>query len=136
MSPKLISDTIQALNKGLNFSTHKNRVIASNIANIETPGYKAFKVVMDEKLKSTGSNTSSKLKTTHPNHLSGSQSKTNDGFRTIQSENTSMRQDGNNVDLERELAELNANAIYFTALSRFISKNFTGLRNIISEGKR
>lgn len=136
MSPNLFSDTFQALNKGLNLSTHKNRVITSNIANIETPGFKAFKVVMDGKLNTSKTDASSGLKRTHPSHLSGSKSKTPDGFKTIQDKSTSMRQDGNNVDLERELAELNANAIYFTALSRFIGKNFTDLNRIISEGKR
>ena len=136
MSPKLFPETIQAHERGLNFSVHKNRVITSNIANIETPGYKAFKVVLDEKISSSKTAGSSKLRQTHPNHMSGSKLKTPDGFKTIQDKSTTMRQDGNNVDLERELAELNANAIYFTALSRFIGKGFSGLKHFISEGKR
>lgn len=152
MSPKLFTDHLNVLKKGLDYASLKNSVISSNIANIETPGYKAFSVVMDEKLaQGRATESSGTLKKTHPNHLSGSGSshlsKTHQNHlsgkglssgdsRMIQSDDTSMRVDGNNVDLEHELAELSANTVYYTSLSRFISSNFTGLRKAISEGKR
>jgi flagellar basal-body rod protein FlgB len=154
MSPKLFTDHLNVLKKGLDYSSLKNSVISSNIANIETPGYKAFSVVMDEKLAQSGAAESSgTLKRTHPNHLSKAGSGASHLSRThpnhlpgkgissggsiiTQSDDTTMRVDGNNVDLEHELAELSANAVYFTSLSRFISSNFTILRKAISEGKR
>lgn len=136
MSPQIFSDRIQILSEGLDYSTAKNRAVASNIANIETPGYKAFKVIMDEKKRAVRSINPSVLTKTHPSHLSGSKSKLPDNMSIIQDKGTTMRQDGNNVDLEHELAELSANSIYYTAVSRFMSKNFAGLKSVISEGRR
>ena len=135
MSPQLFGQRIQILKEGLDFSTAKNRSISSNIANVETPGYKAFRVVMREKLgeKSVGKG---ELTTTHQKHISSSRSSGTGNFNVVRDDSTTMRVDGNNVDLERELAEMSANSIYFTALSRFISKNFAGIRSIITEGKR
>ncbi|MCD6218012.1 flagellar basal body rod protein FlgB [bacterium] len=136
MSPQIFSDRIQILSEGLDYSTAKNRAISSNIANIETPGYKAFKVLMDEKKSAAGSVNPSVLTKTHPRHLAGSKSKLSGNMSIIRDKSTTMRQDGNNVDLEHELAELSANSIYFTAVSRFLSKNFAGLKSVISEGRR
>ena len=152
MSPKIFAEQLNVLSSGLDFSSLKNRIISSNIANTETPGYKAFRVVMDEKLGASGAKTSpGDLVRTHPDHLSGSGSNHlirthpkhlsgnkmgNGNINVIKSDDTSMRTDGNNVDLERELAELSANALYFTTLSRFVSSHFSGMRKVISEGKR
>jgi flagellar basal-body rod protein FlgB len=155
MSPKLFTDQLNVLKRGLDYASLKNSVISSNIANIETPGYKAFSVVMDEKLSKSGTAESSgTLKTTHPNHLTGTsksgsshlskthtnhlsgKSTTSGDLKVTQNDGTSMRVDGNNVDLEHELAELSANAVYYTTLSRFISSSFTGLRKAISEGRK
>lgn len=135
MSPQIFQDKFQVLQEGLNTSMVKNRVISSNIANIETPGYKSFKVVMSEKL---GEQRPSKgaLARTHPGHITGSRSSDGANHKIVRDDRTTMRVDGNNVDLESELAEMSANSIYYTALSRFLSKNFAGLRLIISEGRR
>ena len=136
MSPQIFSDRMQVLSEGLDYSTAKNRAISSNIANIETPGYKAFKVVMDEKMRAAGSINPSVLTKTHPSHLTGSKSNLSDNISISRDKSTTMRQDGNNVDLEHELAEMSANSIYYTAVSRFMSKSFSGLKSVISEGRR
>ena len=136
MSPKLFSENLNVLVSGLDFAAVKNRIISSNIANVETPGYKSFKAVMDEKLGNDRTRKSSELSRTHPAHISDSKDESSTKAKIVRDNSTSMRADGNNVDLERELAELSANAIYYTALSRFTSQNFSGIRRIISEGKR
>lgn len=135
MSPQLFSGKINVLTAGLNFSTAKNRAISSNIANLETPGYKAFKVIMNEKIGSKGKVDPSVLTRTHPGHISGSKSGSS-SISYVQDKSTTMRQDGNNVDLEHELAEMNANTVYYTALSRFTAQSFAGLKKAISEGRR
>jgi flagellar basal-body rod protein FlgB len=135
MTPQLFGDRIQILQEGLDFGALKNRVIASNIANVETPGYKAFKVIMNEKLGSGASNPH-ELAKTHPSHLDGSGIKGNGNFTVVKDKSTTMRVDQNNVDLEREMAESSANSIFYAALSQFIARNFAGLKSVISEGKR
>jgi len=134
MSPQIFNEKIQALKAGLDFAAAKNRATTANIANIETPGFKRFKVLLDQKL-ATQKTGSGDLSTTNPKHIGNSTSSTGD-FKIVRDDTGTMRVDGNNVDIDHELAEMNANAVYFTALGRFIAKNFAGLRSIISEGRR
>ena len=47
----LFGGTISSLEKGLSYATTKNKTIAQNIANVDTPGYKAkdvdFKTILE-----------------------------------------------------------------------------------------
>lgn len=135
MSPQIFGEKIEVLKSGMDYAAAKSRAISANIANIETPGFKRFKVLLDEKLGGTRSG-SLELSTTHAGHIGHSSSDGSKPFKTIIDDSGTMRADGNNVDIDRELADLSSNAIYFTGLSRFIAKNFANLRSIISEGKK
>jgi len=135
VSPQIFGEKIEALKSGLDYAAAKSRAISANIANIETPGFKRFKVVLDEKLGRANSS-SHELATTNPGHIGNSSNEDAKPFKITKDDIGTMRADGNNVDIDHELSELSSNAIYFTALSRFISKNFAGLRSIISEGRK
>src|SRR5690348_10734930 len=64
----LFSGTFLSLEKSLDYATVKNRTISNNIANIDTPNYKAkdvgFKQILSNEL-----NSSIKAKRTHSKHL-------------------------------------------------------------------
>ena len=71
-SPSLFEGAISALHKALNIGALQNKVLTSNIANIDTPNYKAFEVVMEDELKKNGSPTTTiNLVCTQPQHLAG-----------------------------------------------------------------
>lgn len=50
-SQSLFSGSIATLQKTLNTGSLRHKVLTANIANIDTPNYKAFEVVMEDELK-------------------------------------------------------------------------------------
>ena len=124
--------------KALVLRAERQRVIASNIANADTPGYVARDLnFKDAMLQATGAGSSSGLRTgnsnspggatngmTHPHHIalsggtSGSLGGSSHLAYTVQSQPSL---DGNSVDLDRERANFTDNAVRYEATLRFIN---------------
>ncbi|UCG05062.1 MAG: flagellar basal body rod protein FlgB [Desulfobacterales bacterium] len=69
-STHLFSETIAILEKSLNLRSKRHQVLSSNIANIDTPNYKAFDLVIEDALKKPPGHASSiKLVRTHASHF-------------------------------------------------------------------
>ena len=58
-------NTYDLIKRGLNAAAVRSETIANNIANVNTSGYKAFKVVFEEKYKDSGFN----MKATNEKHI-------------------------------------------------------------------
>jgi len=120
------------LEKAMNVSTARHNVISDNITNANTPGFKrsdvSFRSVLDNSLDSQF-----ELKVTRPEHT-----RISNGTNplVIQDQKTSLRSDGNNVDIDIELANLAENNLYFNSLAHFLSSQLSLLRQSISEGRR
>jgi flagellar basal-body rod protein FlgB len=110
----------------LNFVWKRHKVILSNIANADTPNYKAKDVVMEE--ESVG-----KLKITREKHISP---KSREGFRVIEIQRRLVGNDFNNVSLEEEMAKLTQNRIAYEAYMKMIMGSVDKLNNIIKEGRQ
>src|SRR5690625_7216406 len=110
----LFDSTMNTLEKTLDYSSVKNRVISNNIANVDTPNYKAqdvsFKDVLNEEL-----NNHFKAKRTHPKHVEFSSHKFTPYNITTKS-NTIYNHNGNNVDIVIVMDELSKNIIYYKSL--------------------
>ncbi|UOQ43059.1 flagellar basal body rod protein FlgB [Halobacillus salinarum] len=129
---KLFGNTIQSLEHSLNYAAAKNNAIADNIANADTPGYKAKKVVFkDELQKELGS---LEAKRTSPKHLPF-QAGTPSSFSTIEQKNTTYNHNGNNVDIDQEMSELAKNQIYYDALIDRLNGKFRTLETVIKGGR-
>ncbi|WDC85851.1 flagellar basal body rod protein FlgB [Caloramator sp. mosi_1] len=102
--------------KGLDATSERGRAISNNIANLNTPGYKSKRVIFEEKLKNIMDNSSISLKTTNKNHINDGNSMQNINPQTLQDKSKSLRLDGNNVDIDLEMANLAANQILYNAL--------------------
>ncbi|MCB4203752.1 flagellar basal body rod protein FlgB [Deferribacterales bacterium Es71-Z0220] len=123
---------INDLSTALNVSSLKNKVIAENIANIDTPGYKSknidFKKAMQEYF-SGGQKLS--LKTTDEKHIKSSGSSA--GFINTEFRNSpSLRNDGNDVNIDLEMYELSANGVLYSELSQLTGYQFTKLKTAIT----
>lgn len=137
---RILSDpTIDLLEKGLQAASIRQAVIANNIANANTPGFKRSTVVFEEELKRA-------TKAEERNRSLEAQAPGSGGLpapmsarvapRIIIDGSTSVRNDGNNVDIEIENALMAENQIWYSALTRQISEHFARLRMAISEGRR
>lgn len=136
MVDKIDGVTYTLLKKSLNASAERNRVIAHNIANINTKGYKASKVVFEDKLKSILENKEVGLRTTHSKHINDGNTLSTLNPEIKKNESTSMRIDGNNVDIDNEMANLAANTILYNALVSQANSKISMRRYVTSEGRR
>lgn len=112
-------------------SALRHKVISNNIANFNTPGYKksevSFQGALAQKLASL--------------EEQGNKTLSNEDFRESvikvhKVQDTSLRNDENNVDVDIESTHLVQNNLYYDGLTRLLSSQIGILRNSINEGRR
>ena len=128
----LFGGTISSLEKGLSYATLKQKTIANNIANVDTPNYKAkdvnFKAMLEEEEKNV----------IHSNRTSDRQYDfTINQFTSgvSSNENLQYRNNGNAVDMDAEQVKLAENQIYYNALIDRINGKFNTLNTVIKGGR-
>jgi flagellar basal-body rod protein FlgB len=119
--------TSSVLAKGLDFAGIRHKVIADNLANVETPGFTRSDVSFEAQLKSA-------LASGNPDDAV----KSLEGLEPdVQPDVTSpSRPDGNNVSVDKEMAAMTENNLEYEALVQLMDLKFSMLRSAISEGKR
>lgn len=135
MIEKLVfSDTARMMEKALDAAALRNTVIANNLANVDTPGYKRSEVRFEEELAKALSDSGGITgKRTRAEHIPiGKRPAAEVSPRVELQKDTSMRNDGNNVDIDREMAALAKNTILYNALAQEISGEFQKLKSVIS----
>lgn len=101
----------------------KQRVISNNIANIDTPNFKAsevsFRHVLNHKTNEQGEREVSKVQ-----------------INITQNDDVSLRLDGNNVDLEKEQLALWETFAHYSFLTQNMSRSISNLRYVINNTGR
>ena len=127
---------MDVLQRGLSASWMRNAVIRNNIANVETPGFKATVVEFESLFARAIEEGGFVSKTTHPKHLEfGSGNLSAIQPRLVQSKELSMRADGNNVDIESENVRMAQNSLYYNTLMEKLNSEIRRLRMAINEGR-
>ncbi|AIF43765.1 flagellar basal body rod protein FlgB [Virgibacillus sp. SK37] len=126
----MFGGTINNLENALGYSSAKNKAISNNIANIDTPNYKAKDVAFNDVLKHNLSTLEAKR--THEKHFTFNNG--DSGFRTINKNSTGYNHNGNNVDVDKEMADLAKNQIYYQSLVDRINGKFGSLQKVIRGG--
>jgi len=122
------------LEQALNSASFRHKVISNNIANINTPGFKKSEVPFEQQLENVLEATDQKLSRTHERHLSvRNKNELAPTARTLA--NYSLRTDGNNVDIDIEMAELAKNNIYYDAVAQQLSRYFSNIKSAINGGR-
>lgn len=104
------------LERALHLSSLRQQLLANNVANVDTPGYKRFDVALADALKARPA--------ASPEDY------------VYREQQTSLRIDGNNVDIDQEMAQVAENGLYFDTVASSISKQLSLLRYLINEGRR
>lgn len=129
-------ETMNILTTSLDAVSLRHKAISNNIANINTPNYKRQLVNFEEQLaKYLDSSENLPVKKTNPLHISTVKSTFLEIKPVIQEENTTLRTDGNNVDMDLELSILAENTVKFNVLSQTINKKYSLLRSVIRGGR-
>lgn len=141
----LFSTTIEVLGKSVDLRTRSQNLIASNLANAETPGYVPRNLEFEGQLQAAVKNSSGRGErrggagaVTHPRHipLAGSNEKIGQVQGTVhETPAATPGRDGNAVELENEMSRMMQNQVLFNASVQLLAKKFEGLRSALREGK-
>ena len=128
-----ISDSaiMAALGRQLTKSVTQQAVAAGNLANIDTPGYRAREASFGDVLN--GEIQKLSLAKTDSKQLPGLPGASSADTREVQGLQT--RRDGNNVELDRELLTMNKASSEFAAASAALAAKFRLIRFAINEGR-
>jgi len=129
-------NNVNLLESALNASWKRNEVISNNIANANTPNFKKSRVEFEKLLMESLSKKNVEGTVTHSMHFKIGGSKPSEAIhKVIQDSNYSTRRDGNNVDIDVEMAELAKNSIMYNTLSSQLSNHLQRIKLAINEGK-
>lgn len=133
---QLFDKTTSALSTALNMRLLKNNVISSNIANAETPHYHAKKMDFEEALaRALDIDGLRGMSTSNENHFAVGGSKSKVDPDIYENPEGAINNDGNTVDLEREMSSLAENTIMYRAALQLINKKLAALRYAITENR-
>lgn len=128
MLRNLMTDLTSAvIGKSLDACGMRHRVIADNIANVETPGFTRSEVTFESSLKqvleqATGDDAMRKIDGLEPN---------------VEPDVLSpARPDGNNVSIDKEMTDLTKNTLRYEALIQLMNLKGAQVRSAINEGRR
>jgi flagellar basal-body rod protein FlgB len=143
----LIDPTMAVLAHALNGLSSRQAAISSNLANIDTPGYTAMSVSFESALASevaatwsgqgtalapsNGTAANVAMERTDPRHFSKSGTTSDASSATTSAVSETLRNDGNEVDLETEMTALTETQLKYEANSRLISGKFGQLYDVL-----
>ncbi len=120
---------VNDLNFALDTLSVKNNGISRNIANQDTPKYKAVKLVFSEVMEEYYSNSNNpvSLKRTNPMHMPVGDEELDPRTLVRFQNNPSIRNDGNDVNLDYEMSQQAEAELRYKMLSQIAGKKVTGL---------
>lgn len=131
-----LDQDLSTLRNAMNIRGHRQELLASNIANADTPHYKArdvdFKSALQAAIGGRGAPNvpAVNLARTQAGHLGGNGVSPHDGSVKHRAEYQGAV-DGNTVNMDVERAAFAQNALQLEALILFVSKRFEGLQRAI-----
>lgn len=135
MLEKLLNNKTQTvLQQSMDAASLRNDVIANNIANVETPGFKRSEVIFEQEMKKVLENATNydKLRLTNSKHIPINQTHSQSPVEVRKLDELTLRNDGNNVDIDVEMANMSKNKIYYDAVSQSMSNEIKLLRLAIT----
>lgn len=112
----------ELLYRAMDAAALRQKVIANNVANANTPGFKRSYVTFEEHIQDALAKRKISPQSFAP--------------KIMTDRSTSMRDDGNNVDLDQEMVLMSANGIKYQALSQQINDRLSLMRYVINDGRR
>ena len=122
---------IPMFNRFLDASTTQQKVVAENVANIHTTGYKAKDVDFAEILKTKSGDFRNQVKRTDERHLEmGTDSKYNN-IKVDEDQSLELDSVQNNVDIDHEMVKSAKNQLFYAATSKIVLGKFKALHTSI-----
>jgi len=133
----LFDKTTNALASSMRMRQLRSNITSSNIANAETPGYHAKKMDFEEALsRSLDMDGANSLSTSSGDHFAlGGVSVAKTRPDIYENPEGAVNNDGNTVDLEKEMSALSENAIMYKTALQLINKKMAALKYAAGDGR-
>ena len=129
------SNVTNTLFEQLNFRGEKQKVISSNIANINTPNYKTKDLIFENELKSADNMI--QMKQTNFKHISSLDNNVSSiNPKLTEVKGLEEQNDGNNVNLDSQMSEMSKNKILFDAIQSSIKRDSRLFRSVIESSAK
>jgi flagellar basal-body rod protein FlgB len=124
---------MQLLSKSLDLRAENQKVIGSNIANAETPGYAPARFSFEEELSNAINGTAASLATTHPGHIPLGPNSVGavTGVLFREPDQTGIG-DENGVSVEEEMLALTENELLYETSAQLLKKKLTLMKFVIA----
>lgn len=123
-----VFDYVNVLGKAADASWLRNDILANNLANVDTPGYKRKDIDFESQLRRALGSSRYESVDSKVSHVTSTEL---EGRVYTDAANFSYRLDGNNVDIDTENAELASNQIKYNGLMSGINQEFANLKMVM-----
>lgn len=140
------SSVSSILFKQLGYKAIKEKIISTNIANKDTPGYKTKDITFNNQLDATRKehnrinyDMNLKLYKTNPAHMKLDDTITDKykkDYTITASKNLDEQNDGNNVDLDSQMSQMAQNSVIFSAIQSSIRKDSAWFKSVIDASSK
>lgn len=134
---ELFEKHINLTGKVMSLQIERQNIVTGNIANINTPGYRARRLEFENTLQSAlNQDARGKMTRTENDHLPAVFN--TEGFQGDLVKNFKAREiyGMDSVDLDKEMTIMAKNAMLYNALAMVIKKNFSGMQKVIMDGSK
>ncbi|MFX3618453.1 MAG: flagellar basal body rod protein FlgB [Sporolactobacillus sp.] len=107
---------LNAIERAMNGSMAQQNAVSQNIANVDTPGYQAKKVVFGDAFGDA---------------LDRLDSDRSSGYHLETDTSGTVQNNGNNVDVDNEMSKLAQNQVYYQALSQAAGNQFLQFNTVL-----
>ena len=133
----LFNSQIGLVGKVLDMQLQRQNVIASNLANIDTPNYKPRELEFEKELQSAlGLDMRGRMSTTSQGHMPSAFNPENFGPEWDKQFKPRQIHGEDRVNLDKEMAKHAKNQLQYSALTQVMAKNFEGLSSLIQDAKQ
>ena len=125
--------------KGLDAAWLRNEVLSHNLANVDTPTYKRKDVDFEKYLRGALNYGLDDVIVNRRHNFRFSKAPSIDSIKpnVMEEYNTmAMRIDGNNVDIDEEMAQMAKNTIRYNVMTQNLTDKFSKIKHAITEGRR
>ncbi|WP_281797642.1 flagellar basal body rod protein FlgB [Tepidanaerobacter syntrophicus] len=129
-------DNIELMGKLLDVKAKRHELISNNLANVDTPGYKRSDIAFEEILKSKLDQKILPLSITNDKHINLVSKAEEIEPQIYKQQDYAIRNDENNVDVDREMIELLKNNLSYDIISEQLQTSLKLLQTAINEGRK
>ncbi len=130
----VFNDTYHVLGQGLNISARKQNLISSNIANVDTVGYKPKDLNFQDALKKALADPpKAEIKVSNSKHFNGLEDYNNDPLKNYR-EDDSDEYHLDSVDIDKEMTKLAENNLKYKTMTEMLLRKMSMLKYSIAEG--